>query len=64
MDETTPTIRLCDLRLEDEYTELTEHFLRYGKGRRPAAPTVRNPTNRILLQLHCMKDDSGSSWDV
>ncbi|GFN93422.1 hypothetical protein PoB_001992800 [Plakobranchus ocellatus] len=54
---------LDEISCEKEYHELKEHFLRTGKGRRPTAPTISRPTYKLLLQLHCMRDDSDASWD-
>ncbi|GFO34001.1 hypothetical protein PoB_006050600, partial [Plakobranchus ocellatus] len=55
---------LQSLRLDPLYVELREHFLKTGKGRRPKVPVFEAPTNRLLLYLFCLKEDSISSWDV
>ncbi|GFO13747.1 uncharacterized protein PoB_004025200 [Plakobranchus ocellatus] len=55
---------LQSLRLDPLYGELRERFLKTGKGRKPKVPVFEAPTNRLLLYLFCLKEDSSSSWDV
>ncbi|KAK3793936.1 hypothetical protein RRG08_033511, partial [Elysia crispata] len=51
-----------DLVFDEDYNALRDHFLARGRGRRPSLPQIQSPTNKILLQLFLLREQSNSSW--
>ncbi|GFO39763.1 hypothetical protein PoB_006626800 [Plakobranchus ocellatus] len=59
------TVTVSHLRflIDDKfYQDCKRHFLMVGKGRRPDLPTLQSLTQRVLVQLHFIKEEANSSF--